>query len=139
MSEFLKNLSDALAGKVFIENPLMEFGRNGDMIGGHDGVKLSSLKQFVVTPYGATENPSIISEYHSNIIKDFRIDIIQELVNFISTFSKKIRFVPLTIPYGVEVARIERHNHIVGRYIEAYIPQTDEVGKRWDFLIQKLD
>lgn len=138
MSEFLKNLSDALANKVYIESPIFEFAKNGQSMK-HENI-ITSLKQFVCTPYETNDSPAILQTNHWNEpAKEFGIENIQLLVKIISDWSIKIRFVPLIIPYGVDKAEIHRHKNIIGRYIEDYLPGSDEMGKRWDFLVQKLD
>lgn len=137
MSEFLKNLNEALAGKIYIESPLEEFGKHGKPII-FEG-RIETLKQLVVTPYKVKEGPGIDIEYNENIKTEFTIEHVQKLVNLISEWSLKIKFIPLVLPSMLEKSYIERHKNIIGRYLEMYLPASDKIGKRWDFLIQKLD
>lgn len=139
MSEFLKNLNEALANKVYIEAPLEEFGKHGKPII-FEG-RIETLKQFAITPYMVSEGPAIQSNYNNEKVKEeFTIEHIQTLVKLISEWTLKIKFIPLILPSGgVIKASLHREKNVIGRYLEAYIPATDEIGKRWDFLIQKLD
>lgn len=139
MSEFLKNLNEAMAGKIYIEQPIMIESRVGAFFQ-HPirGIFSSELKQFVVTPSRVFEGPGVQHPFNEIPKTEFTIEHIQQLIELILNFSNKISFVQLTLPI-VEKAYIERHKNVLGRYIEAYMPATDEIGKRWDFLIQKLD
>lgn len=141
MSEFLKNFESALAGKVLIEQPKDEFGKHGSTIVFKDGDRniSSYLKQFCcVPPDIVNDGPAILPGYY-DVDKEFTIEHIQKLVPMISDFARKISFVPLILPYGVLKAELTRHGHIVGRYVENYYPMSDQIMKRWDFLVMKLD
>lgn len=138
MSEFLKNLNEALANKIYIEPPLFVESRLGSYYQHPTRGIITELKQFAVTPDGVFEGPGIKHEYHKIPKTEFVIEHIQQLVEMILNHSKKIAFCQLVMPI-VEKCYTERHKNVLGRYIECYIPMTDEIGKRWDFLIQKLD
>lgn len=142
MSEFLKNLETALAGKVLIESPKNEFGKHlSSMIYVDEkGQNITShLKQFVCTPPNIVNEGPAIENQMFNPDKEFTIEHIQKLTELISNFSKRISFVPLVLPYSLIKAELHRHNHIIGRYLEAYSHNSDDIMKRWDFLILKLD
>lgn len=137
--EFLSNLSDALANRIYVDAPFLEYiGKLGTVII-HDGV-CKEVKQFHCTPALLVgEGPGIDHNAMTfNDGGDFGIEHIQKLVAHIEGWSKKIRFVHLFLPPTL-VAQTHRKKNILGRYTEDYYHPYDEVLKRWDFLIQKLD
>lgn len=140
-TQLLQNLNEALANKVYIEQPvfLAEGGKIGHCLEYKNRI-VCDTKQFVLTPYGVNEGPAVQSIFNDDNKKDIEdITNIKNIVIAVENWSKKIRFIQLILPGICIHASLHRHKNILGRYLEDYLSMCDLIIPRWDFLIQKLD
>lgn len=131
-----RNLSELLNGRVKLATAnneiVMRFGGKGN-----EQFQLSSID-------GKGEKWSVDKGPAISIIDlDYKLkfkEALKELANKIIEFGKNktIRFNLLVMPLSsVEVCRTEICENIIVRYIEAYIPATDNIGFRYDILVSE--
>lgn len=136
MNDFLKNLNEALTGKIYIENAVDQFSSYYKQ-----KIEIDKFKQYVCTPTKelVTIGPGLILDYPDEYDREFGILHINKLTEMILEFSKRIKFHPLILPSSCIQATLYRHKNIYGRFIKDYVPASDIILERFDFLVQKLD